>query len=292
LIPLLSTDCYPDGNSQGNIIENSGKMKAEILTPPRRDPALAGKCAMGIMIKTPRNGFSKTRLCPPFSSEEAASISRCFLKDTSSTINALSRADPFVVGVAVYTPVGSESELGELLAPGFKMIAQRETDFGDRLSGAIEDLFSVGFAAVCVINSDSPTLPLQHLQDLATFLEKPTDRLVIGPSLDGGYYALGLRHVHTRLFEEITWNTNLVYRETIERANQIDLPAISLPAWYDVDDQLSLNRLLAELFSEYPNKAAPQGAPAPNTKEFLREILVREGAGRICPQMSSSMRTV
>jgi hypothetical protein len=75
-------------------------MKLEILTPGRQNPAVTDKCAMGIMIKTPRNGFSKTRLSPPFSSEEGASISCCFLKDTSAAIASLSREDPFVVGVA------------------------------------------------------------------------------------------------------------------------------------------------------------------------------------------------
>ncbi|HET9373561.1 MAG TPA: hypothetical protein VFO40_01205, partial [Chthoniobacterales bacterium] len=126
-------------------------MKLEILTPARRSPAARNKCAISLMIKTPRNGFSKTRLSPPLSSEEAASISRCFLRDTSAAIEALSHEDPYVVGVAVYTPVGSEVDLGKLLPPGFKMIAQREGDFGSRLLGATEDLFSVGFSAVCLI---------------------------------------------------------------------------------------------------------------------------------------------
>jgi len=90
-------------------------MKLEILTAARRNSAATDKCAIGIMIKTPRNGFSKTRLSPPLSSEEAASISRCFLKDTSAAIEALSHEDPFVVGVAVYTPVGSEADLAKLL---------------------------------------------------------------------------------------------------------------------------------------------------------------------------------
>src|SRR6266702_5064708 len=134
-------------------------MKLETLTSVRQNPAVTDKCAMGIMIKTPRNGFSKTRLSPPLSPEEADSISRCFLRDTSQAIEALSQEDPFVVGVAVYTPVGSEADLAELLPPGFKMIAQREGGFGTRLLGAAEDLFSVGFSAVCLIGSDSPTLP-------------------------------------------------------------------------------------------------------------------------------------
>jgi rSAM/selenodomain-associated transferase 1 len=267
-------------------------MKLEILTSARRNPAVTEKCAMGVMIKTPRNGFSKTRLSPPFSLEEAASISRCFLKDTSAVIEALSQEDPFVVGVAIYTPVGSEGDLGELLPSGFKMIAQREAGFGTRLLGATQDLFSVGFAAVCLVNSDSPTLPFHYLQDLATFLKYPKDRIVIGPSLDGGYYALGLRHAHRRLFEDITWNTDRVYGETVERSKEINLPAFALPAWYDVDDQLSLNRLLSELFPERANEAVPQGSPALYTKEFMRQILVREGTGRIWPQTSASVRTV
>ena len=267
-------------------------MKLEMLTAARRNPAVTGRCAMGIMMKTPRNGFSKTRLSPPLSPEEAAGISRCFLKDTSVVIEALSRQDPFVVGVAIYTPVGSEGDLGELLPPGFKMIAQREGDFGTRLSGAAEDLFSVGFSAVCLIGSDSPTLPFHSLRDVSTFLKEPIDRMVIGPCRDGGYYLLGLRHAHMGLFENITWSTDRVYGETIERSKEINLPAITLPAWYDVDDQPSLNRLLSELFPERANEVVPQGSPSLCTKEFLRQILVTEGTGRIWPQASASVQTV
>jgi uncharacterized protein len=260
-------------------------MKPEILTAADRNPALADKCAMGIMIKTPRNGFSKTRLCPPFSLEEAAGISRCFLKDISSTIEALARQDPFAVGVAIYTPIGSEDQLGALLPAGFKMIAQQETDFGNRLTGATEDLFSAGFSAVCLINSDSPTLPLEYLQELATALKSGDDRMVIGPSSDGGYYALGLRRAHRGLFEDITWNTDQVCSQTIERSKEIGLPVVKLPVWYDVDDQAMLNRLLSELFPERAIEAAPTGSSAPNTKDFLRRILEEEGAGRMWPSV-------
>jgi uncharacterized protein len=266
-------------------------MKLEILTAGHRNPAVTDKCAMGIMIKTPRNGFSKTRLAPPLSPEEAASISRCFVKDTSATIETLSHEDPFVAGVAIYTPVGSEADLAELLPPGFKMIAQREADFGIRLLGATEDLFSVGFSAVCLIDSDSPTLPFDYLRDLSSFLKEPKDRMVIGPCSDGGYYLLGLRNAHARLFEDITWSTHQVYRETIKRAKEINLPAVTLPVWYDVDDRFSLIRLLSELFPERASEAVPQGSPASYTKEFLRQILAREGAGRIWPPQPSSART-
>jgi rSAM/selenodomain-associated transferase 1 len=242
-------------------------------------------------MKAPQNGLSKTRLSPPLSAEEATDISRCFLKDTSAAIEELIRKDPFVVAVAVYTPVGSEADLGKFLPPRFKMLAQREADFGRRLSGAVEDLFSLGFSAVCLVNSDSPTLPFRNLQDLAALLKESTDRMVIGPCTDGGYYLLGLRRVHARLFEDIDWSTSRVYGQTIDRSKEINLQAIVLPAWYDVDDQFSLNRLLSELFPERAKERVPQGSRAPNTEQFLRQILVEEGAARIWPLAPASLHT-
>jgi hypothetical protein len=101
-----------------------------------------------------------------------------------------------------------------------------------------------------------------------------------------------LRRAHQRLFENITWSTDRVYGETVERSKEINLPAITLPAWYDVDDRLSLNRLLSELFPERTSEAVPQGSPALHTKEFLRQILAREGADRIWAQAPTSPETI
>jgi uncharacterized protein len=102
---------------------------------------------------------------------------------------------------------------------------------------------------------------------------------------------LGLRNAHARLFEDITWSTDQVYSETIKRAQEINLPTVTLPAWYDVDDHFSLDRLLSELFPERASEAVPQGLPACYTKEFLRQILAQEGTERIWPQTSMSART-
>ena len=251
-------------------------MKLEILTPGSRNSVFAGRCAIAIMAKTPRNGFSKTRLSPPLQSEEAAEISRCFLRDRSAAIDALMRDDQFVMGVAVYTPVGSEPELAELLPVQFKMLAQRHGDLGSRLSGAAEDLFSLGFSAVCLVDSDSPTLPIENLRAMAAALREGADRMVIGPCTDGGYYLLGMSRLYAKLFEEIDWSTSSVYRQTVCRSKEINLPMVELPVWYDVDDRDSLNRLLSELFPEWSTEKVPPGSPAPNTKEFLRHLLTSD----------------
>jgi uncharacterized protein len=260
-------------------------MKPEILTPGSNDSVYSGRCAVAIMIKTPRKGFSKTRLSPPLQSEEAAEISRCFLMDTSASIETLMRDDPFVVGVAVYTPVGSEPELADLLPVQFKMLAQRHGDLGSRLSGATEDLFSLGFSAVCLVGSDSPTLPLASLRAMVATLKEGADRMVIGPCTDGGYYLIGMNRSHVKIFEAIDWSTGSVYEQTIGRSKELNLPMVELPVWYDVDDKDSLDRLLSELFREWSMDKVSQGAPALNTKEFLHRLLTEESAARVWPKI-------
>ena len=76
------------------------------------------------------------------------------------------------------------------------------------------------------------------------------DRAVLGPSTDGGYYLLGLKAAHRRMFEDIDWSTSRVAEQTLQRARDIDLDVHVLPAWYDVDDVDGLRRLDAELNGE------------------------------------------
>ena len=89
--------------------------------------ALRGQIARGIMCKVPRSGWSKTRLCPPLTPDEAAALSRCFIADLAESIEALSEAQN-VQGVAVYTPAGAEDELAGILPEGFALLAQRGND--------------------------------------------------------------------------------------------------------------------------------------------------------------------
>jgi rSAM/selenodomain-associated transferase 1 len=259
-------------------------MQTKILQAGITNPTNANRCALGIMIKAPRTGFSKTRLSPPLTPSEAAEISRCFFRDTATAIATLSQTNSFISGVAVYTPVGSENEINEVLPPEFKMIAQRTVGFGERLFGAVKDLFSVGYGAVCLIDSDSPTLPLSCFERLVEALLESKDRLVLGPCVDGGYYAVGLRRPHRRIFEDIAWSTGVVWHETLRRASEIGLPVTTLPSWYDVDDSASLQRLLADLFGTAPAaEKSPIAGPAPATSAFLQRILEQEGSERIWP---------
>ena len=212
-------------------------------------------CALAVMIKAPRAGESKTRLVPPLTHEEAAALSVAFLRDTAANIAEACAEHEEGSGrganaVAAYTPRGAEAAFDELLPRGFALLPQRGESFGERLFHAAEDLLRLGYESCCLIDSDSPTLPRSLLTAALAELSRPGERIVLGPADDGGYYLIGMRRAHRRLFEEINWSTAEVSAQTVARAREISLDVALLPAWYDVDDGASLRRLCVELFDE------------------------------------------
>jgi len=232
------------------------------------------------MTKVPQPGKVKTRLVPPLSLEEAAELNICFLRDLAgSTSQACLESS--AQGVGVYTPIGAESAYESILPRNFLLIPQRGHEFGERLIFAAEDLFTVGFESVCLINSDSPTVPASSFVEAANELAKAGDRIVLGPSEDGGYYLIGLKKLHQGLFEEIDWSTERVFDQTMQHASEIDVEVHQLPCGFDVDDRATLARLCEELLGP---EARSSSNMAPNTRRFLREIVRRDGRDRIWPK--------
>jgi rSAM/selenodomain-associated transferase 1 len=260
-------------------------MKAihRVLDPHNGDRVPAGLCALAVMTKAPQAGRVKTRLTPPLSPEEAAALNTCFLRDTSAAISRTAQGTR-AQGIAVFTPVGAEAAYADILPADFQLVPQRGDAFGERLSAATEDLLALGFDSLCLIDSDSPTLPDSAFAQAVDFLARPEESVVLGPSDDGGYYLIGLKKLHGRLFEGIDWSTERVLEQTIEAAREAELPVHLLPAWYDVDDRKTLSRLCAECFASNGDHAAIFAAPA--TRQFLAQIIEREGRARVWPNDS------
>jgi uncharacterized protein len=244
-----------------------------------------GLCALGLMAKAPIAGEVKTRLVPPLKTGEAAALNICFLRDMMANIKSITETEA-ATGLVVYTPAGSESAFDGLLPIGFELLAQRGTSLGERLCNATDDLLRQGYTAVCLINSDSPTLPGSRLIRAIEALSTDGDRVVLGEAEDGGYYLIGLKHAHRNLFNEIAWSTSDVLARTKQRAAEIDLPVELLPPWYDVDDAETLNQLCEELFVTSSSDVAYF---AHHTRAFLESIIKTEGVERICPKLSGRM---
>ncbi|MEY2479089.1 MAG: uncharacterized protein QOI04_16 [Verrucomicrobiota bacterium] len=231
------------------------------------------------MTKAPRAGKVKTRLTPPLTPQEAADLNVCFLRDIASAIMAATR-NSAARGIGIYTPPGKEKSFDEILPDEFRLVVQRGEGFGDRLIFAAEDLLTVGFQSVCLINSDSPTVPSETFAEAATELAKPGEGIVLGPSDDGGYFLIGLKKLDRHLFADIDWSTEKVFAQTKQRAAEIGVPVHELPRGFDVDDRATLHRLCDELLGPETRSTIDL---APHTRKFLREIVAREGRARIWP---------
>jgi rSAM/selenodomain-associated transferase 1 len=240
-----------------------------ILDPAYHIPALRHLCALTVMAKAPRPGKVKTRLSPPLTLDQTAALNIQFLRDTTANLASIPRS----AGLISYTPVGDESLFAGLLPDTFALVPQRGDTFGERLLAAANDILAIGYGAVCLIDSDSPTVPTAAYAQAVEALAQPGDRIVLGPSDDGGYYLIGLKHPHPEPFRNITWSTPSVLAETLQQCREATLEVITLPTWYDVDDAQTLAILQAELLeSRRPHFATLDGYPAPNTRQLLQSM--------------------
>jgi uncharacterized protein len=216
-------------------------------------------CAIAVMAKASVPGHTKTRLTPFLTPVEAASLNTAFLKDAADNMLAAGRQAP-IRGVMAFGPPGSEAFFRNIVPPRIHLLESWFPNFGICLFHAATNLLET-HGAVCLVNSDSPTLPTRFFVEAAEALARPGDRIVFGPASDGGYYLLGIKTAHRRLFEDIAWSTEHTGRQTLEHASELGLEVHHLPAWYDVDDTDALRCLYGELFED-------QSFGGPNTTPF------------------------
>ncbi len=231
----------------------------------------SNSCGIAVMAKASCAGRTKTRLSPPLTLEEAAQCNTVFLQDIADNLLAAARLAP-ISGYMAYGPPGHGSFFERNLSAGIGLFEVWEPDFGLCLTKALEAQFAAGHLAACVLNSDSPTLPPMILADAARALAQPGDRIVLGTSTDGGYYLLGCKSVHRRLFEDIAWSTDIVARQTLERAAEIGVHVHRLPEWYDVDDAAALRLLAGEVLDNRSFCADIRSSPARHTAVLLERM--------------------
>ena len=209
-----------------------------------------------VVAKKPEPGFTKTRLCPPFTAQEAAQFYRCLMLDTLE----LAARVQGVEHCLAYAPVGANSYFQSLIPKGFSLIPQQGADLGERLYNTLADRFQHGYRKVVVMNSDGPTLPLPYLEN--AFQQLQHFDISLGMGHDGGYYLIGMKQMQPELFENIAWSTDRVINQTLDACRRLQLKVHRLPQWYDVDVADDLKQLRADLMK---NPTA-----APRTRAYLQ----------------------
>ncbi|MGA2190242.1 MAG: TIGR04282 family arsenosugar biosynthesis glycosyltransferase [Steroidobacteraceae bacterium] len=226
-------------------------------------------CAIAVMAKASHPGRTKTRLSPPLTLEQAAELNTVFLRDIAENVaRAAERAD--IACYMAFGPPGAAAFFEHHWQADVGLLEAWMPNFGDCLFHTVRRLLGMGYGAACVLNSDSPTLPTSVLVETAQALQRPGDRIVVGPCIDGGYYLLGMKQAHRRLFEHVAWSTEHVFRQTLERAVELRLETVQLPVWYDVDDSRSLQSLVRETRDGVSFSSMHRSHEATHTAAFLR----------------------
>jgi hypothetical protein len=219
-----------------------------------------------VFCREPIAHHVKTRLIGSITPAAAAALSDAFIRD------ALAKAvsvRPSRIVIAASAPDGARSKYFQRLARRFDadLIDQGDGSLGNRMAHALEPFSSSG---ALLIGTDTPSLPIELLAASLEALRR--HRVVIAPSLDGGYYAVGVRGPMPPIFTGIRWGTHNVFDSTIKRLKRARIPYALSPAWYDVDRWPDVLLLASHLRMLARTRRRTDVSPCPATESVLARL--------------------
>lgn len=162
------------------------------------------KEALIVFLKKPVEGKVKTRIGTAVGHSTAVAIYDKLLKKTADVVNGL-RQDVFI-----FSDVHFDIPYFEKYIPKL----QEGDGLGQKMCNSFSEVFKLGFQKVGIIGTDCFDLSTEVIND--NFNELLNTDFVLGPSLDGGYYFLGMSKLSEEVFENIDWSTDKVLQQTVE----------------------------------------------------------------------------
>jgi uncharacterized protein len=195
-----------------------------------------------LLAKVPHPGSVKTRLCPPYTHAQAAMLAAAALRDTMRAVTT-SRADSRVLVI--------DGLANADLCWGFEVIRQRGDGLDERIAAAFDDGFALHPSPQLLIGMDTPHLTSALLDATLAALTAPDVDAVIGPTDDGGYWAIGLRVPNPAAIIGVPMSVGETFSSQLARLRGMRLRVEILPRLRDVD---------------YPDDAAAVAEIAPHTQ--------------------------
>ncbi len=193
------------------------------------------KKAIIIFTRVPIPGETKTRMMPWLKPAECAQLHRCFLYDIKEECQKVG-ADIYVC----YTPEGKEDGLVSVLGRDKEYFAQTGTGLGEKMYHGIQNVLSRGYDACILIGSDVPEIRAKHLQKAFSILERKD--VVFGPTVDGGYYLVGMKTPHIEVFHKQSYGHGKVLENTSRYLREHGITMGYIPKLSDMDVPEDLKR--------------------------------------------------
>jgi uncharacterized protein len=181
-----------------------------------------------IFTRFPESGATKTRLIPALGADGAAALQRQMTEQTLRQAKAFS--DRYDLALEIHFQGGDYAAMSRWLGVHtFRL--QTSGTIGERMERAFAQAFAGGMAPVVLIGTDIPGLNEDILHQ--AFLALQESDLVLGPALDGGYYLIGLNEPRPFLFDDIAWGTPSVFKQTLAKANSLNVSLLA--TLHDID---------------------------------------------------------
>jgi len=194
-------------------------------------PAVASRLI--VFTRFPEPGKVKTRLIGRLGAAGAADLHRALTAHALASASVLGAHSG--IDVQVRFEGGSEAAMRSCFGEGVSYRQQGEGDLGARMARAVGDALDEGAPRVVVIGSDCPGISPDLVGQAFNLLAEDSERVVLGPALDGGYYLVGMSRRHPELFRGIDWGTEHVFRQTEAAARERGYPLRTLEPLADVD---------------------------------------------------------
>ncbi|MEO6960905.1 MAG: TIGR04282 family arsenosugar biosynthesis glycosyltransferase [Puia sp.] len=191
--------------------------------------------ALVIFVRNPELGKVKTRLAKTIGNVKTLLIYEELLRHTLQVTQNLP-LDKYVC----YQDTINTGDLWDNSVYNKHM--QKGKDLGERMLNAFALLFKKGYEKVVIIGSDCHDLNQKGISD--SFHRLESGKVVIGPATDGGYYLLGLRDLIPEIFNNISWSTENVFIQTIQKLKELNIDYSVLPELSDIDEEADLTEEL------------------------------------------------
>jgi hypothetical protein len=126
-----------------------------------------------------------------------------------------------------------------------RAVSQSGLDFGSRLERGVLDAFARGADPLLVVGTDVPGLAAWHVARALALLAEDPDRVVLGPSPDGGFYLLAVRRPIASLATATRWCRRATLRGLLRALRAAGRPAVLLEPLADLDRPADLESWLA-----------------------------------------------
>ncbi|NQU38232.1 MAG: DUF2064 domain-containing protein [Actinobacteria bacterium] len=170
-----------------------------------------------VLAKEPVAGKVKTRLTPAMSPEQAASLAKAALRDTLETVAAARGRRRILV---------LDGNPGDWIPDCFEVVEQVPGGLDARLAGA----FDIVDGPAMLVGMDTP-----QIRPAGLAVEFHTLDSWIGPTYDGGFWAIGMREPDPSVFPGVPMSTEFTGREQAARLVQAGMTVGLLPIQRDVD---------------------------------------------------------